>query len=107
MREPLDWEKETEEVLVLMSEGNPRALHVLTEIVSKNAVGAQIILDMDDMNIRGIQIEVGVKACLGSIKRFVNMVYHRTPWLVHEINKEVHHHKAVEQGASDAPPEER
>lgn len=102
MREPLDWEKSVEEVIAVMAEGDPEALHVLTEIISKNAVGPQLLLDMDDMNIRGRQITVGVKeACLGSIKRFCNMIHYRTPWLVEEINRHVHSHKAVTYGGSE------
>ena len=108
MRQKLDWEQETEEVISLMAEGDATALHVLTEILTKNQQGPMVILDMDDMNIRGRQISVGVKdVCKGDIKAFVQMVYHRRPWLVDEINKEVHDHRAVEQGASDASEAER
>jgi len=108
VRQKLDWEQETEEVLNLMAEGDPHALHILTEILTKNQQGPQIILDMDDMNIRGKQITVGVKeVCHGNIKDFVQMVYHRRPWLVDEINKEIHDHRAVTEGGSDAPESER
>jgi hypothetical protein len=99
-RPPLDLEMEIEEILAIMAEKNSRALHVLIEILTKNAQGPHILLDMDDMNIRGDQIEIGVAACQGKIKPFVNMVYQRSQWLVDEINKECHKHRACQQGAS-------
>lgn len=108
MRPDITLEQETEEVLAHMAEGEPEALYILNEIITKNKLGPQIILDMDDMNIRGKQIVVGVNTCcLGSIKRFVQMVYNRSPWLVMDINKEVHTHRAVTDGGSMVPEADR
>ena len=108
MRQAIDLDMEVEEVLAIMSEGDPQALYILTEILQKNQQGPQIILDLDDMNIRGRQITVGCQqVCLKSIKRFVQMVYNRSPWLVDEINKEVWTNRAVTDGASEAPEGER
>lgn len=91
-----------------MAEAESHALFVLTEIITKNKVGPQLLLDMDDMNIRGKQIVVGVEEiCHGSIKRFAQMVYNRSPWLVTELNKEIHNHRAVTDGGSMIPEADR
>lgn len=101
MRPRIKWEMEVEEVLNVMAEGDPLALQALTEILTKNQQGPQIILDMDDMNIRGAQIVTGVQdVCKGDLKMFVRMVFNRNPILVDEINKEHSKHKAVTHGAS-------
>lgn len=101
MRAPIKEELPVEEVIALMAEGESEAVFVITEILTKNQQGPQILLDMDDMNIRGKQIVVGVRdICHGKIKLFCRLVYHRSPWLVNELNKEIHTNKAVESGAS-------
>lgn len=100
-RAPLDLEMEIEELLSIMAEKDAMALHVLNEIITKNSQGPHIVLDMDDMNIRGEQITIGVKACGGKIRDFVNLIYRRSQWLVDEINKECHSHRACQRGASN------
>ena len=100
MRYTLSSEMSPEEAVDLMIEGNEVARHVLTEIVNKHKTPVIIILDLDDMNIRGKQIQLGLAACEGNIKRFVELVFDRSQWLVDEINKEYSTHKAVTNGAS-------
>lgn len=92
---------EGDEIFEMMAEGNEVAGQVLVEIITKHKRGFDIILDMDDMNIRGTQIVLGVQAvCGNSIKSFVDMVEKRHPFLVDEINKHYTAHKAVVKGAS-------
>ena len=89
-----------EEAVEEMVEENEPALHVLTEIINKHKMPEAVILDLDDMNIRGEQIQIGLQVCEGSIKKFVELVLARSQWLVDEINKECLRHKAVTSGAS-------
>ena len=89
-----------EEAVEEMVEGNEVALHVLTEVINKHAVPHAVLLDLDDMNIRGKQIQIGLQICEGSIKKFVELVTARSQWLVDEINKEYLKHKSVKSGAS-------
>lgn len=100
MRHTLDELMSPEEAVEQMTEGDEVALTTLTEIINKHAMPGPVMLDMDDMNIRGVQIKIGMHACKGSIKNFVELVGQRSPWLVNEINKECMRHKAVTSGAS-------
>lgn len=100
MRHTLNEKMSPEEAVEQMVEDSEPALHVMTEIINKHVAPTNIMLDMDDMNIRGEQIQIGVNACDGSIKKFVGLVTARSQWLVDEINKECMRHKAVTSGAS-------
>lgn len=91
-----------EEAVEEMIEKNEPAREILTEIINKHKMPSFVILDMDDMNIRGEQIQIGVELCDGSIKKFVELVLARSVWLCDEINKEHFTHKAVPQGASQS-----
>lgn len=100
MRHTLEETMSPEEAVEEMVEGNEPALHVVTEIVNKHRMPHVVLLDLDDMNIRGEQIQIGVNACNGNIKKFVEEVTARSQWLVDEINRECMRHKAVTGGAS-------
>lgn len=100
MRHTLNETMSPEEAVEQMIEGDEVAQSVLTEIINKHAMPGPVMLDMDDMNIRGEQIRIGMKICKGKIKNFVELIGQRSPWLVDEINKECRRHFAVTQGAS-------
>ncbi len=100
MRHTLNSNMTPEEAVEEMVEGDEVALIILTEIVNKHTVPHAVLLDLDDMNIRGEQIKIGVEACDGSIKTFVEKVTERSSWLCTEINRECLRHKAVPSGAS-------
>ena len=94
---------EAEEVFEIMTEKDELAAYYLVEIYTKHKDGHGIMLDMDDMNIRGQQIVIGIeKICNGRIKEFTQRVFNRDPSIVAGIN--LHHlkHKAVLRGASFA-----
>jgi hypothetical protein len=77
----LNWT--TPQLITEMSEGNPGALSVLVEL------DLDLILDLDDMNIRGPQIWVGYKDhCGKSIERFKTLVRKRDKAMVDTINRE-------------------
>ncbi len=100
MRHTLSEDMSPEEAVEEMVEDNEPALHVMTEIINKHKIPHVVLLDMDDMNIRGEQIQIGVNACNGDIKLFVELVIARSQFLVDEINKECLRHRAVRSGAS-------
>lgn len=100
MRHTLHPDMTAEEGVELMIEDHEPARIILTEIINKHVTPHFVLLDLDDMNIRGEQIPAGVKLCNGSIKRFVELVTERNLWLVQEINKECLKHSAVTAGAS-------
>lgn len=100
MRHTLNHDMSPEEAVEEMVEDNEVALHVLTEIINKSVTPHAIMLDMDDMNIRGEQVQIGVKVCGGNIKIFTGLITARSQWLVDEINKECLRHRAIISGAS-------
>lgn len=62
MREPVKLDMSIMELVMLMSEGNPGAIRVLTDLMANNKDEAiSLILCLDDMNVRGSQIWVGWK----------------------------------------------
>ena len=94
---------DAEEVFDDMTEKNELAAYYLVEIYTKHKDGHGILLDLDDMNIRGEQIVIGIKkVCNGSIKDFVHRVLRRDPHLVTSINLHHSKHKAVVRNASFA-----
>ena len=100
MRHTLSIDMTPEEGVEEMVEKDERALFVLTEIINKHVAPHTVLLDLDDMNIRGEQIALGVQACGGSIREFVIHITARSQWICDEINREFTKHKAVPSGAS-------
>lgn len=94
------------DVLVQMAEGNPGGIRILTDIVKSfpdpiEAFG--VILNMDDMNIRGSQIWAGWKDCCGSdLQAFIKAIDTRSPELVEKLNAHLGagDERAVTGGAS-------
>jgi hypothetical protein len=92
------------DLLMTMSEGNPGALRVLSEMLT-DPIGFMQVLSLDDMNIRGTQIWVGYKDYCGEdILKFRECVKTRDPGMVEAINNEGragnHTWMAVTSGAS-------
>lgn len=100
MRHTLNSDMTPEEAVEEMVEGDEVALYVITEIVNKHTVPHAVLLDLDDMNIRGEQIPIGVLACKGDMKKFAKLVTERSQWLCDEINRDCLRHRAVVAGAS-------
>ena len=91
------------DVTVLMAEGNPGALNVLTQLIKVD--GAIWMMHLDDMNIRGTQIWIGYKDhCKQDLDQFIACIKARDPGMVKCINEEGmlgnHNFKAITQGAS-------
>ena len=76
------------DVLLTMSEGNPGGMTVLGELLKSDAnLGFWLVLDLDDMNIRGSQIWVGFKDhCKEDLHTFIAAVRRRDPEMVKTIN---------------------
>lgn len=90
MREKIELNDTTSNIIIKMSEGNPGAITVLMQLLEKNAMeGFRHILDLDDMNIRGTQIWIGYKDyCKNSIENFKKCVSNRDREMVNIINEQ-------------------
>jgi hypothetical protein len=106
MRKELDLNDSVLDALMAMSEGNPGAANVLMELMNNYSSGFMLILNLDDMNIRGPQIWVGYKDhCNCDLKKFSDCIRHRDDLMIEAINKEMSRDpsfnwKAVHSGAS-------
>lgn len=93
------------EVIIKAAEDNPAAVKVLMRIMRKLGYeGISVILQMDDMNMRGAQIFVGYKYhCRGNLDHFIECIKNRDVKMLETINKEGlkgrYPHKAVVGGA--------
>ena len=90
-RKAIDLIGSTMDLLMLMSEGNPGAITVLTRMLqdSDSSLGVIRILDLDDMNIRGTQIWIGYKDyCKQDIDCFLKALQDRDPKMVQFINEQ-------------------
>lgn len=94
------------ETIVLLSEGNPGAVTVLAQIIKeKGQEGLFVILDLDDMNIRGSQIWIAYSDyCDQDIDKLIQACESRDEQMVELVNKQGrmgnHGHLAVSSGAS-------
>lgn len=96
-------------IAIKMAEGNPGAISVIRMILSAQPEmsgfqGIMVLLDLDDMNIRGSQIWVAYKdfAC-ENIKTLIDAVQARDGRLVNYLNaskEDCGGHVAVERGGS-------
>jgi hypothetical protein len=89
-RRPIHWDDSLREVLLKMAEDNPSAMRVLLKILGKTGPGGlSLILQLDDMNIRGKQLWVGYRYhCDADLDRFVQCVKERDPEMIETINRE-------------------
>ena len=95
------------DMIAVMSEGNPGAISVLTQISKKDVAtrGFVDILHLDDMNIRGSQIWVAYKDfAKEDIDVLIKALKDRDSKMVDVVNEEGrmgnHDHLAVTSGAS-------
>lgn len=96
-----------EDIVVLMSRGNPGAVNVLVNMLRLGAEEGLIrILDMDDMGIRGDMVWIGFKDYAGSdLNKFMDGLRDRDQKLVDAVNREMEaepgrQDRAVQAGAS-------
>lgn len=93
-RKSVDLSDTLKEVIIKMSEGNPGALSVLGLLLEKYkedlAVSLyRLLMNLDDMNIRGSQIWVGYKDhCKQDLDVFIACVKTRDREMVSVINAE-------------------
>ena len=99
-RHKLDVSMDPEEIFEIMTEKHTMAAYIVAEIASKHSDGIGIVLDMDDMNIRGIQIYTAYLICKSDIKVLAEKVFNRDQQLCDDINKNLYIHKAVPRGAA-------
>ena len=104
MREKLGLNSTVMDIIVTMSEGNPGAIRVLSEIIQRpGGEGLILILGLDDMNVRGSQVWVGYKDhCGEDIDAFAKAIKTRDPEMVAKINEQCSYSGeiAVASGAS-------
>ena len=90
MREELDLNNSVLDILMTMSEGNPGAANVLMELMNNYSAGFMLILNLDDMNIRGPQIWVAYKDhCNCDIDMFCERIKKRDSTIVDAVNAEM------------------
>lgn len=87
MRKNINLHMNIQTVIMEMSEGNPGAVSVLTQILTNHPMGFASILSLDDMNIRGSQIWVGYKDhCKENLQIFIDCITKRDKEMVDTIN---------------------
>jgi len=85
MREEIKLEDSVMDVVIKMSEGNPGAVTVLSQMLKGDDL--LLLLHLDDMNIRGSQIWVGYKDhCHQDIELFKACIKSRDVEMVNTIN---------------------
>jgi hypothetical protein len=90
MKEKISLNDTMTEVLVKMSEGNPGAITVLTQMLLEDHNNFMFILHMDNMNMRGASIWIGYKDhCKEDIKVFIEAVKNRDKDMINTINREL------------------
>jgi len=89
-RQPINWDDSLREVLLKMAEENASSLKLMLRILKRFGYeGFSLILQLDDMNIRGIQIWVGYKFhCRGNFDRFIQCIQKRDLEMIETINCE-------------------
>jgi DNA-binding transcriptional LysR family regulator len=78
------------DTLVQMAEGNPGGLSVLMKLLAlPDMEGFGLLLDLDDMNMRGSQIWVAWKDhCHEDLEKFKTAVRARDPAMVSTVNSQ-------------------
>ena len=77
------------DLLLVMSEGNPGAIKVLYSLVKSGDSGLFLILDLDDMGLRGSQIWVAYKdGCGQDLERFKLFCRERNKEIVNLVNQQ-------------------
>lgn len=103
-RQPINLSDNTFDMVTKMAEGNPGAITVLMQLLKRDDPAAlMIVLDLDDMNMRGPQIWVGFKDhCKQDIEAFAKAIRGRDAAMVETVNASmgVGEERAVTGGAS-------
>lgn len=103
-RPKIELEDSILDVISKVSEGNPGAAVAIAKLLQSNEYGYMLLLDLDDMNIRGSQIWEAYKYLYNEDgEKFANAVQKRDSKIVDFINQElafVGGEKAVTGGAS-------
>lgn len=106
VRKRIDPTQSVLQLIMMMSEGNPGAVNVISQMLKQDDVdGVFMLLHLDDMNIRGTQIWIGYKDhCKQDIKAFMECVKKRDKDMIEVINKQGllgnHDQIAVKHGGS-------
>jgi hypothetical protein len=89
MREEINLDGDTMDLLTTMAEGNPGGLTVMMKLLENDPiVGLAHILHLNDMNIRGTQIWVGYKDhCKSDLQVFIQAIKDRDEAMIDTINK--------------------
>lgn len=105
MREKINPNDSFYEMVTKLSEGNPGAMNVITQMLNKNPASIVQLLSLDDMNIRGTQIWIAYKDYCGeSLDLFIDAIKNRDKDMILAVNincaKQGTKDKAVQSGAS-------
>ena len=105
MREKISLNDSFYDLVIKISEGNPGAITVISQMINDNPASMMNVLSLDDMNMRGSQIWVAYKDYCGeSIDLFMESVKKRDTQMVEAVNivcaKCGVNDKAVQYGAS-------
>jgi hypothetical protein len=88
VRKKIDLTMTTMDVLIVMAEGNPGAMSVLAKLM-KEPNGVFLILDLDDMGMRGEQIWIAYKdGCGQDIEAIKDFCRSRDEKIVAIVNRE-------------------
>lgn len=90
MAPKLTLDTSVKDAIIIMSEGNPGAINVMMSLLNADYdVGVLLLLDMDDMNLRGSRIWIAFKDHCGSnLAKFIDCVHARDAEMVKTVNKE-------------------
>ena len=87
-------------ILTTMSEGNPGAATVLSELLKANdpITGMALVFKLDEMNMRGPQVWIGYKDhCGQDLDKFQRCIIEGDQEMVDTVNAEVYHPDLVEK----------
>jgi hypothetical protein len=89
-RDPVKGNMSVKDIVMLMGEGNPGALSVMSALCAhKGTDFIWDVLELDDMNIRGGQIWVAYKDhCKMDIDAFIESISIRDPFMINTVNRE-------------------
>ena len=96
-RHPINREMSLDETCVLLAEGNPKVLKFLKMVAMTNH---RLLLDLDDMNMRGMQILAILHFCDGLFPKFNAMVTTRDDGMIAWVNEQLPHLRAVKRGGA-------
>ncbi|MCD8494107.1 MAG: hypothetical protein LRY39_01600 [Alphaproteobacteria bacterium] len=111
LRQKLNRSASIDNIAFTIGDSHIGAINILKNIIKTKGenIGLELMLSLDDMNIRGAQIWVGLMHhCEGKLDRFIEKIQARDPDMVNTINealgKEENAPKAVTFGASFMDP---